>query len=240
MNALTCTLNYSEHYSEIKHLSLDIKNYFRNAKRLNVERVAMGNGSGANLWKAVKLAKNINVESIPSNLTLGGLPIAAHEIPNAFANFFNDKITAHVNNVTVSRNVYNGKNKIIVQNRNFMLRSDIKECLVSLKNKRCEGFDRIPVCIFTDARDILLDPLSELFQKIYATCQLPEQWKVSKIVPIFKKGDKSKIENYRPIANLCSGSKVFEKLILKQIQYLENRNQIDLTGKQQHGFKKNM
>ena len=25
---------------------------------------------------------------------------------------------------------------------------------------RCEGFDRIPVCIFTDARDILLDPCS--------------------------------------------------------------------------------
>ena len=50
---------------------------------------------------------------------------------------------------------------------------------------------------------------------------------------------KNKLQIFRPISNLCSGSKVFEKLILKQIQYLENRNQIDLTGKQQHGFKKN-
>ena len=59
-----------------------------------------------------------------------------------------------------------------------------------------------------------------------------------KIIPIFKKGDKSKIENYRPIANLCAGSKVFEKLILKQIHYLESKNLLELTGKQQHGFKK--
>ena len=77
-----------------------------------------------------------------------------------------------------------------------------------------------------------------MFQKIYATGLIPEQWKVSKIIPIFKKGDKTKIENYRPIANLCSTSKTFEKLILKQIHYLESKNKLDLTGKQQHGFKR--
>ena len=60
-----------------------------------------------------------------------------------------------------------------------------------------------------------------------------------KIVPIFKKGSKSNIENYRPIANQCSTSKIFEKLILKQIHYLESKNLLDFTGKQQHGFKKN-
>ena len=34
-------------------------------------------------------------------------------------------------------------------------------------------------------------------------------------------------------------SRVFEKLILKQILYLESKNKLVLTGKQQHGFKKN-
>ena len=203
-----------------------------------IECAAMGNGNAGNLWKAVKLAKNVNLGDIPANLTLGGKPIATHDVPNAFASFFSTKITTHLNNSTVSATVYNGKNKIIVQNRNFMNKTDVQECLESLKSKRCEGYDRIPVCILADACDILLDPFCELFKKIYATGLLPEQWKVSKIIPIHKKGDKSKIENYRPIANLCSGSKVFEKLILKQIHYLENKNLLDLTGKQQHGFKK--
>ena len=53
------------------------------------------------------------------------------------------------------------------------------------------------------------------------------------IVPIFKKGNKNEIENYCPIANLFSASKVFEKLILKQIHYLEATNKLDLTGKRQ-------
>lgn len=59
-----------------------------------------------------------------------------------------------------------------------------------------------------------------------------------KINPIFNKGCKNQIENYRPIANLCSASKIFEKLILNKIKYLEKTNNLDFTGKQQHGFKK--
>ena len=103
---------------------------------------------------------------------------------------------------------------------------------------KCEGFDRIPVCILRDARTSLLPPMANLFKEVYLSCKIPEQWKVAKIIPIFKKGSKVQIENYRPIANLCSASKIFEKLILKQIHYLESKNKLDLTGKQQHGFKR--
>ena len=47
----------------------------------------MGNGGVGDLWRAVKIAKNINLEVIPPGLTLGGgggVPIAAHDVPNAF------------------------------------------------------------------------------------------------------------------------------------------------------------
>ena len=199
----------------------------------------MGNPCAPSIWRSVKIAKNLNCESIPTVVTLSGLPIAKADRAEAFAKFFNEKITSHARMTNVCNRVYNGKNKIIVQNRNFMLKKDIEECIKSLKPKRCEGFDRIPVCVITDACDILIEPFTQLFQKIYSTGLIPDQWRVSKIIPIFKKGDKSKVENYRPIANLCSASKIFEKLILKQIHYLESTNKLDLTGKQQHGFKKN-
>ena len=99
--------------------------------------------------------------------------------------------------------------------------TNVNACLNELNNKKCEGFDRIPVCMLYDARVRLLPPLTILFSEIYRSCKIPEQWKVAKIIPIFKKGSKIEVENYRPIANLCSASKVFEKLILKQIHYLE-------------------
>ena len=65
-----------------------------------------------------------------------------------------------------------------------MARNDVKECIISLKSKHCEGFDRIPVCVLADAHEILLEPMSQLFEKIYATKLVPEQRKVSKIIPI--------------------------------------------------------
>ena len=73
-----------------------------------------------------------------------------------------------------------------------------------------------------DAKVKLLPPLAVLFNKMYNSCKISDQWKVAKIIPIFKKGSKVQVENYRPIPNLCSASKSFENLILKQIQYLEN------------------
>ena len=36
--------------------------------------------------------------------------------------------------------------KLIVQNRHFMKTSDVWGCLPDLNGKKCEGFDRIPVC----------------------------------------------------------------------------------------------
>ena len=176
------------------------------------------------LWKAVKAAKNLNVNEFPEKMSLWGVPVAMSDLPDVFACHFDSKVRANVALARVDPNgVYNGRSQLLVQNRFFMDKADVTECIEMLKNKKCEGFDKIPVCLIKDTRIPLLDPFCSLFKNIYATGLLPEQWKVSKVIPIFKKGCKNKVENYRPIANLCSSSKIFEKLILKQIQYLENK-----------------
>jgi hypothetical protein len=65
-----------------------------------------------------------------------------------------------------------------------------------------------------------------------------QQWLIAKLNPIFKKGDKNNIENYHPISNLCSTSKLFEKLILKIILSTQECHKLEFTeGVQQHGFK---
>ena len=56
---------------------------------------------------------------------------------------------------------------------------------------------------------------------------------------IFKsKVGRNDTENYRPISNICSSSKIFEKLILKCILDLQVEHNVDLTGTNQHSFKK--
>ena len=228
------------HAAEIKLLNKEIRSYFAGRRIGKIRSIATGGKGNVSLWKAVKVAKNLNTNDYPDSMTLGGVPVAGPDLADAFACHFDTKIRTNVSLARVDlKGVYNGKCQLMVQNRFFMDKADVEECIDMLKNKKCEGYDRIPVCLIKDAKVPLLDPMCKLFKNIYATGQLPEQWKVSKIIPIHKKGCKIKIENYRPIANLCSSSKIFEKLILKQIQYLESRNRLDLTGKRQHGLKKN-
>ena len=66
--------------------------------------------------------------------------------------------------------------------------------MADLNGKKSEGFDRIPVCCLFDACESLLNPMANLYEKIYDTGTIPEQWKFSKIIPTFKKG--SKTENF--------------------------------------------
>jgi hypothetical protein len=49
----------------------------------------------------------------------------------------------------------------------------------------------------------------------------PDRLKYSEIKPIYKKGDKTLITNYRPISLLTVFSNIFEKVIYKRLYYLK-------------------
>ena len=60
----------------------------------------------------------------------------------------------------------------------------------------------------------------------------PSEWKIHKIRPIPKSGDKSLVSNYRPISLLCIVSKVLEKAVFNEvIQYVGPK-----LSKRQFGF----
>ena len=60
-------------------------------------------------------------------------------------------------------------------------------------------------------------PLSILFNISFASGQLPQDWKVANVVPVHKKGDKSNIENYRPISLTSLVMKVMEKIVRDEL-----------------------
>ena len=66
----------------------------------------------------------------------------------------------------------------------------------------------------------------------------PDNLKVGCITPIFKGGDKNKINNHRPVCSLSPLSKIIEKVIANRMtNYLEDH---DILSKTQFGFRKNM
>ena len=194
-------------------------------------------GNSKSLWNAVNLAKDINPNVIPENMSDNGISIDPSGLIDAFAEFFDKKVKLIVETCRVNDNVYNGTRKVDGLESNFMTTRHVHDALNSIKIKNCEGYDRIPQRILIEGSEILLPPIAKLFELIYEQKSIPQQWSISKIIPIHKKGPKTNIQNYRPIANLCAMTKVFEQLIINRIKEIEKLNKIDITGSSQHGFK---
>ena len=223
---------------EIKILDRIIKCYFNETKSKKVRNMIIP-GNTNSLWKAVKTAMDCNVSNLPKTLFKNNLEVPIDAIPDRFAEYFDLKIKNILEEVRIDETVYNGTRKVEEENKNFMDPVSVKECMMNLKIKNSEGYDRIPQRILVDGVEILSSPMSRLMNMIYVHKSVPDQWLVAKTIPVYKnKGATKDMENYRPIANLCSTSKVFEKLILKRIQEIQTHHGVDLTGTNQHGFKK--
>jgi len=75
-----------------------------------------------------------------------------------------------------------------------------------------------------------------LFNLSLSTDSFPDKLKLTKVIPIFKKGDKYLPSNYRPISLLSIFSKLLEKIIYKRLySYLQGNNILD---RYQFGFRK--
>ena len=89
--------------------------------------------------------------------------------------------------------------------------------LSALNPSKAIGIDGIGPKLLKACAAPLCVPLQHLFNLSLKYATLPDEWKVHKITPIHKSGDKSSVRNYRPISLLCSTSKVLEKLIYKVV-----------------------
>ena len=78
-------------------------------------------------------------------------------------------------------------------------------------------------------------PLQIIFRNILSTSIYPHTWKLANVTPIFKKGDKQLIKNYRPISLLPICGKFLEKLIFNKLYSYLQLN--DLITPNQSGFR---
>ena len=85
------------------------------------------------------------------------------------------------------------------------------------------------------AAPVIYKSLTDLFNFSIASGEFPSDWKVAKVCPLFKSGEKCDANNYRPISVLPSIARVFERILFEQIyRHLSNNK---LLYSRQSGFR---
>ena len=92
---------------------------------------------------------------------------------------------------------------------------DIIDIIKSLNINKASGLDEISHHMLKNTVQTVYKPLHILFTKSLELGIYPSNWKIARVLPIFKKGDKNDPCNYRPISLLSTVGKVFERVIHK-------------------------
>ena len=113
---------------------------------------------------------------------------------------------------------------------------DIVDAIDELDSFAATADEDIPASILKGCKEALSIPLTMLWKWSMTNGIVPPSLKEQFITPVYKKGDKTDPENYRPISLTSHVIKVFERVVRKRmVVHLEANNLISDT---QHGFRK--
>ena len=112
---------------------------------------------------------------------------------------------------------------------------EMRDLVVNLSDASA-GCDNIPTKVVKYVIDEIKIPLKHIFDISLYTGIFPDSLKQSRVTSIFKTGDRSSMNNYRPVSVLSVFSKIIEKLVYNRLEkFLNDNNIIHST---QFGFQK--
>ena len=112
---------------------------------------------------------------------------------------------------------------------------DVDKSIQNSNPNKAQDHDNISIRMLKICGSTIYRPLEIIFKEALSTGLFPSEWKKGNIVPIYKKGDKQVLKNYRPVSLLPICAKVFERLIFNEMfSFLLENN---LVSPNQSGFK---
>ena len=122
---------------------------------------------------------------------------------------------------------------------NFQLNITNASVVGTLLSKLCKskatGLDNISTRLLCNCSDLIAESICAIFNCSINSGVLPNEWKFSKLIPLFKQGERRDLNNYRPISITPIVAKVFERIIYDQVYtYLMDNS---LLSNCQSGFR---
>ena len=104
----------------------------------------------------------------------------------------------------------------------------------NLDTSKATGPDGISPKMLYEAGHTIVSSLTRLINLSLSHAKVPSLWKKANVIPLFKKGKREDINNYRPVSLLSCTSKIFERVVFKHIfDYIRDHK---LISKHQSGF----
>ena len=217
----------------------------RNAEKLYYKKIISNHkNSTTQLWKTFGKILNQNKvkhKSINSLLINDNKVTEPQVIADSFNNFFCN-IGERLANKFSNQNNYDYKKflKDPASQSIFLFNTNMTEIISTvrnLKNSNSTGHDEFSLKFIKLSLPILAPALVKIFNLSLTSGIYPDKLKIAKVIPIFKKGAPSSVNNYRPISILSTINKIFEKLLYSRlINYIDK---FQLLYKYQYGFRKN-
>lgn len=154
--------------------------------------------------------------------------------PNKIAEAFNAYFISTTNKFT---NNCDNTNKFSLTSSMFLTpygKNDIVKIINSLNNTNSVGCDQISTHIIKSCSKEIAEVVTHLVNLSFEKGCFPESLKLSVVKPLFKKGNHTMMNNYRPITLVPVFSKIFEKAIHKRI--VDFVVKFKILKKEQFGF----
>ena len=112
----------------------------------------------------------------------------------------------------------------------------VKKVFDKFRCDKAGGTDELSSRLLIELKEVICYPVMKIISESLLTGIVPDDWKTANVTPIFKKGNRQRVENYRPVSLTSLIGKVCETVIRDAI--LDHLDRHQLIVDSQHGFRK--
>ena len=215
-------------FDEYKILKNEITSLLRSSKKDYYRRYFTNNRNNIRkTWEGIKEIINLKSSRIKNPSFIKDNDII-HSDDMSISTCFNDYFSSVADKILKNRK-YEGRNSYrdFLTNslpNSFVIRDklEVEHLISSLNKRKSVGPNSIPTDILVMLKPDISITLSKNFNLSLSTGVFPNKLKISKTIPVFKKGDHHLTSNYRPISLLSNINKILEKIMFNRTyEFLE-------------------